>query len=396
VIKWPTYESDSKSVIYQTTTPGDSCCRNTSWTKYGYMGPTNYFEDPGKLWSVDTSAASPTPVVLDKLNNGERIIDRNKSYQATMLPVPAGGFRWSVFTSTRPYGNTVNLPATQQDYSNTNSYTAELNTADIQSMLWVSAIDDAVSAAADRSHPAFFLPNQAYSESGGHYLNERAYWVTEACRPAGSAAGSTCDVDEDCCGGTASPKTGVCRIDAPVTQPPTRHCASVPPPNACFAAGAACTTSTDCCFNYPCVSNVCTKPPPLPTFKATNFKRVYTAECGKGTKPIWRFFDWQAQTPPTGSFIEFYAETADDSSTFHDLPVAPTAVMIGGVVKIATVTGATIAGWVGQDVGALMKAAGVPQRKYLQITVRMMPNIKVNATPVLTDWRQAYSCPPQE
>ena len=30
VIKWPTFESDSKSVIYQTTTPGDSCCRG-SW-----------------------------------------------------------------------------------------------------------------------------------------------------------------------------------------------------------------------------------------------------------------------------------------------------------------------------------------------------------------------------
>jgi hypothetical protein len=263
-------------------------------------------------------------------------------------------------------------------------------------MLWVSAIDDAVSAAADRSHPAFFLPNQAYSESGGHYLNERAYWVTEACRSAGSGAGSTCDVDEDCCGGTASPRTGVCRIDSPITQPPTRHCASVPPPNACFAAGAACSANTDCCFNYPCVANVCTKPPPLPTYKPTNFKRVYTSECGKGTKPIWRFFDWQAQTPPISSYIEFYAESSDDPSTFHDLPIAPTAVMVSGVVKIATVTGATIMGWVGKDVGALMTAAGVPQRKYLQITVRMMPNTKVTATPVLTDWRQAYSCPPQE
>ncbi len=64
VIKWPTYESDSKSVIYQTTTTGDVCCRKTSWTKYGYMGPTNYFEDPGKLWSIDTSSNTPAPVAL--------------------------------------------------------------------------------------------------------------------------------------------------------------------------------------------------------------------------------------------------------------------------------------------------------------------------------------------
>jgi hypothetical protein len=395
VIKWPTFESDSKSVIYQTTTPGDMCCRNP-WTLYGYMGPTNYFEDPGKLWSVDTTAATPAPVALDKLNNGERAIDKNKSYQPTMLPTAAGGYRWTVFTSTRPYGNTINLPATQQDYSNTNSYTPELNTSEIQSMLWVSAVDDSLSGATDRSHPAFFLPNQTYSESGGHYLNERAYWVTEACRAAGSGSASACDVDEDCCGGTATPKTGVCRVDTPLTSPPTRHCASVPPPNACIAAAGACAADTDCCFGYPCVANICTKPPPLPTYAPANFKRVYTSECGTGTKPAWRFFDWQAVTPPVGSAIEIYAETSDDQATFHDLPAAPTPVAISGVVKVATVTGATVSGWVGQDVGAVLTAAGVAQKKYLLITIRLIPNLKINATPTLTDWRQAYSCPPQE
>ena len=395
VIKWPTFESDSKSVIYQTTVPADMCCRNP-WTVYGYMGPTNYFEDPGKLWSIDSSSATPAPVALAKLNDGERAIDRNKSYQATSLPTPAGGYRWTVFTSTRPYGNTINLPATQQDYSSTTSYTPELNTAQIQSMLWVSAIDDSVSAASDRSHPAFFLPNQTYSESGGHYLNERAYWVTEACRAAGSGPASSCDVDEDCCGGTASPKTGVCRIDTPIASPPTRHCASVPPPSACIAAAGACSADTDCCFNYPCVANICTKPPPLPTYAPSNFKRVYTSECGSGTKAVWRFFDWQAVTPPVGSAIEVYAETSDSQATFHDLPVSPSVVSISGVVKVATVTGATVAGWVGQDVGAALTAAGIVQRKYLQITLRLLPNAKLNATPTLTDWRQAYSCPPSE
>jgi hypothetical protein len=395
VIKWPAYESDSKSVIYQTTTVGDACCRN-NWTTYGYMGPSNYFEDPGKQWSIDTSAASPTPVALDKLNNGERNVDRNKAYQATMLPTATGGFRWAVFTSTRPYGNTINLPAVQQDYSNTASYTPMLNTAEIQSMLWVSAVNDTVSGATDRSHPAFFLPNQNYSESGSHYLNERAYWVTEACRAAGSSAASACDVDEDCCGGTATPKTGVCRIDTPISSPPTRHCATVPPANACIAAGGACTANSDCCFNNPCVANICTKPPPLPSYSPDNFVRMYTAECGKGTLPVWRFFDWQASTPPASSAIEIYAESSADPATFHTLPVAPTAVAIAGVVKLATVTGATVAGWAGKDVGALLKAAGVRQHKYLMITVRLIPNSNNTAAPTLTDWRQSYSCPPQE
>lgn len=395
VIKWPTYESDSKSVIYQTTTPGDSCCTG-GHTKYGYMTPTNYFEDPGRLWSVDSTAANPTPVELTKLNQGERTVDRNKAYQATMLPAAAGGYRWVVFTSTKPYGNTINLPAVQQDFSNVNSYTQMLNIGQLQSMLWVSAIDDTVSANTDRSHPSFFLPNQAYSESGGTFHNERAYWVTEPCRAAGTGPASTCDVDEDCCGGTGSPKTAVCRIDTPLTSPPTRHCSSVPAPNACFAAGAACSQNSDCCFNYPCVANVCVKPPPLPTYHPENYQRMYTAECGKGTLPVWRFFDWQAITPPIDSAIEIYAESSDDPGTFHTLPEAPTAVMINGVVKIATVTGPTVAGWVGQDVGAKLKAAGVVQRKYLMITLRLIPNTKITATPTLTDWRQSYSCPPQE
>jgi hypothetical protein len=124
--------------------------------------------------------------------------------------------------------------------------------------------------------------------------------------------------------------------------------------------------------------------------------RMYTSECGKGTLPVWRFFDWKAETPATASALEIYAESADDPATFHTVPVAPTVVAIAGVVKVATVTGATVAGWVGQDVGAKLKAAGYPQRKYLMITVRLIPNSTNTESPKLTDWRQSYSCPPAE
>jgi len=64
--------------------------------------------------------------------------------------------------------------------------------------------------------------------------------------------------------------------------------------------------------------------------------------------------------------------------------------------KVATVTGATVTGWVGKDIGALLTAAKLPQRKYLKITLRLAPNVKKTASPKLTDWRQAYSCPPSE
>jgi hypothetical protein len=80
----------------------------------------------------------------------------------------------------------------------------------------------------------------------------------------------------------------------------------------------------------------------------------------------------------------------------HTLPTAPTVVSISGVVKVATATGATVTGWVGRDVGAALTAAGVTQYKYLQITMRLIPNTNNTATPTLTDWRQSYSCPPQE
>jgi hypothetical protein len=202
-------------------------------------------------------------------------------------------------------------------------------------------------------------------------------------------------VDEDCCGGAASPKTAVCRIDNPITAPPTRHCASVPPPNACIAAGGACTQNSDCCFNYPCVENLCVQPPPLPTYPPANFERLYTAECGTGTLPVWRFFDWQAETP-TGSSIEIYVESADDPDDLHTVPVAPTAVNIDGVVHLATVTGATVMGWVGADVGQALADAGYPQRKYLLVTLRLIPNTTITTPPLVTDWRQSYSCPPQE
>ncbi len=236
MLKWPTFESDSQSVIFQSTVPGDSCCRNDGRTAYGYMAPTNYYEDPGRLWSVDANAVVTTPVLLSTLNAGEQLTDANKSYQPSMLPVAAGGYRWVVFTSTRPYGNTLNPASVQQDFSDpttyaTASYTAMTNTNDIQSQLWVSAIDDATSNTTDRSHPAFWLPSQNFAPSSGSatgYLNERAVWVLDACRPTGKANTSTCEVDEDCCGGVGPTKTAACHIDTPLSNPLTRHCQPLP------------------------------------------------------------------------------------------------------------------------------------------------------------------------
>jgi len=396
VLKWPTFESDSRSVIYQSTIPTDSCCTNASWTKYGFMGPTNYFEDPGKLWSVDTSSPTPTPVPLTSLNSGERAVDANKAYQPTVSPRAAGGYRWVVFTSTRPYGNTFNLASVQQDYSNTASFTQMLNYSQLQSALWIAAVDDTPSAGSDRSHPAFLLSNQAYSTTGANYLNERGFWVLDSCKSNGTSSASTCEVDEDCCGGLASPKTAVCKIDTPLTDPPSRHCSAAPPVGMCVAQGGVCAVTNDCCLGSVCLSGTCSPPPPILILGPANYERNYQAICDSGSKPVWRFFDWQTVTPSANSKIEFYAQTSATGSDFATVPLHPTMVTTPGVVKLGTATGASNTSWVGSDVGALLLAAGLKSQQYLKVTIRMVPNDQLTASPTLANWRQNYSCVPAE
>ena len=400
-LKWPAFESDSRSVIFQSTVPGDDCCRNDR-RKYGYMGPTNYYEDPGRLWSIDTQAATPTPALLTKLNRGERAKDANKSYQPTMLPVAAGGYRWVVFSSTRPYGNTLNLPDTQQDFSDTTSYAtasyqAMTNTADIQSQLWLAAIDDSPSASTDRSHPAFWLPSQNFSSSAASgYINERGVWALDACHPAGLTAAATCDVDEDCCGGSATPKTAACRLDTPLASPPTRHCQALPPAGQCVVATKSCGTTADCCSGLVCASAACAKAPAVATVLAQNYERIYRSDCKSGSKVVWRFFDWQTVTPATDSKIEFFAETQADPSQFSTLPVAPNAVTSDSVVKVGTATGAPVTIWTGNVVEPLLQEKMLKSQEYLKITVRFVPNSESNQSPILKDWRQSYSCVPAE
>ncbi|HWZ90362.1 MAG TPA: PA14 domain-containing protein, partial [Polyangiaceae bacterium] len=394
-LKWPTFESDSQSIIYQSTVPADMCCRN-AWTLYGYMGPTNYYEDPAKLFSINSQAVTPTGVELAKLNSGERAVDANKSYQATMSPSAAGGYRWVVYTSTRPYGNTFNVASVQSDYSNTASYSPMLNYTQLQSQLWVSAIDDSPSGASDRSHPGFWLPNQNFSlNAASGYINERGFWVLDGCKNNGN----TCDVDEDCCGGLASPKTSLCRLDTPVSDPPTRHCGAAPPGGMCVAQGGACTASRDCCIPSVCLTGACSPPPPILNLGPANYERSYTAQCGAGTKPIWRFFDWQTITPDSNSKIEFYAQTSATGTDFATLPNYPAAVTVGsstGVVKLGTASGAPNTTWIGTDVDAALLLVGLKSQEYLKVTIRMIPNDELTAGPTLTNWRQSYSCVPAE
>ena len=396
-LKWPIFESDSRSVIFQSTVPGDFCCRTPNRMKYGYMAPSNYYEDPGRLWSIDTQAAPPTAVALTKLNSGEQATDANKSYQPTMLPVAVGGYRWVVFTSTRPYGNTINLASSQKDFSDTTQYAAAsyapmTNTSDIQSQLWVAAIDDSPSAATDRSHPAFWLPSQNYAESASEgYSNQRAFWASDACHPTGTHSGATCDVDEDCCG--AADKTAACRLDTPIKNPATRHCQARPPAGQCTAAGGSCGSSSDCCSGAVCANALCAlQPAGIPP---QNYERIYESDCKAGSKVVWRFFDWQTVTP-SDSQLEFFAETQADIKQFSILPVAPNVVESDSVVTLGVASGAPVSVWTGTAVEPLLQAKMLKSQKFLKVTVRFVPNAEFSLSPILKDWRQSYSCVPAE
>jgi hypothetical protein len=367
VMKWPVWEPDSRSIIFQTSTPTELCtqCDGKTGYRYGNMAPTNYYGAPGTLWSLD-SMNPATAVQLTSLNTGERAADATKSYQPTTLPVSAGGYRWVVFTSTRPYGNVLNAPG--------------ISTSCTASQLWVAAIDDTTSASGDRSHPAFWLPNQIYGDpSQTNAINERAYWVLDACKPAGTGAASACVTDDDCCN---APAQAACRIDQPATTPPTRHCVSINR-GTCSADGGSCGVDADCC-GFPsshCVTGVCTPPAPVPNYQNGVFTRDYVGDCPPDTSAVWRFFDWQTITPGDSKIV-FSAQTAGSAS----------ALASAQAVQFGTASGAATMGWVGEDVGQALSDASVRSQKYLRITMNLTASTDGTAAPTLLDWRQAYSC----
>jgi hypothetical protein len=65
-------------------------------------------------------------------------------------------------------------------------------------------------------------------------------------------------------------------------------------------------------------------------------------------------------------------------------------------VKLGTASGASNTTWIGGDVEARLLDAGFKSQTYLKVTIRMVPNDALSASPTLTNWRQNYSCVPAE
>jgi hypothetical protein len=313
-----------------------------------------------------------------------------------MLPKAIGGYRWVVFTSTRPYGNTLNTPegGNQRDYTNTNAY-SPVPTAALQSQLWVAAINDTVSAAADRSNPGFWLPNQNAA------INERGFWVLDPCVPVGTADANLCSTTEQCCGYDQG--TSVCRLDLPVNPgSPTRHCTTVSNAGTCGPLGSACALDADCCQGLLCSpsSGKCEAPPPITLYTASNYTRApdFEGVCPDGTHVVWRLVQWKSTTP-LDSYIDFIAQSADDPATFSAVALAPGATP-SPLINVGLASGADAVSWTssadGLTVDDKLKAIGLYSKRYLRLTARLVPSKNLVAAPGLTDWQATYSCVPSE
>jgi len=129
-----------------------------------------------------------------------------------------------------------------------------------------------------------------------------------------------------------------------------------------------------------------------------NYERIYHSDCPDGTKVVWRFFDWKAQTPASNSKMEVFAETEADPSTFQTLPIAPDPNTSPDVVHLADITDSNPTTWLGAAVSDALASSmkQLKSQEYLKITVRFLANDEHTLSPILLDWRQSYSCVPAE
>jgi hypothetical protein len=390
-MKWPFFESDSRSLVYVETDPNEFCNSNSPGTgsavaracheaAYGSMSPTTRGYWAGKVYSIDTQNPAATRTQLTKLTNGEDTADAAKSYQPSVLPFAVGGYRWAIFTSPRSYGNQLNARASAGS-SSTGTATDFTCGA---SMMWVGAINDTTATATDRSHPAFFLPGQnvAPITSQNHYVNERGYLVKSPCRNAGDS----CTLTSECCGAASMPATAACRVPSgwtPAAGAPQRTCADLS--GTCSNAGQSCDVTADCCGGAICVNFSCSSPP---SYEEASFTRDYVAECGEGQQPVWGTFSYHLSTPADTS-IEFTAQTARTAAELDAADV----VMLGSSTSTVVRPAAPEAKNVGTALAASDQAESF---EHLRVTITLIQSTDGLVAPVLHDWQMDYRCVPRE
>jgi hypothetical protein len=216
-LAWPAFTPDAKWVIYH----------SGSSTSYATGGGAT-----ADLFIVDV--ATHTAQRLDALDgytgSGSATYlpanDPALSFTPTVLPVAVGGYFWTIFTSHRAYGNTLDSMAS----------------SDALGKLWIAAIDINSPTGRDPSHPAFYLDGQELNAD-----NLRGFITLPPCQ----ANGTSCTSGIQCCGGYCGQVSG------------GLQCTSKPPPQGCSKQDDKCTTSADCCDGKDiCINGRCALPPP--------------------------------------------------------------------------------------------------------------------------------------
>jgi hypothetical protein len=329
-----------------------------------------------------TEGASFTITQADNCGNtgtADDVFDHQLNYLPYVSPVQAGGFSWVVFTSRRMYGSIArNDPWDAEP-------TFSCTSGDPQTKkLWVAAIDNTVTPGTDPSHPAFYLPGQELTAG-----NSDGIWVSSPCVDLNGA----CSSDDDCCFATGASPTRECKVTSSATVPPTRLCQNI---SSCSAAGAACTTTANCCAGLSCPmgGGVCVlvPPPPVTVYTTQSTTREYIANCPRGTQVKWRFFEWQA-TVPTSTSIGFTAQVKATAAAAYT-PATPLAV---STALPASGTGPGIWYRGPQTIDQVLQNAMPPLpsgQNYLRITMTFNPSM--TASPTLHEWRQIFDCVPAE
>ncbi len=299
------------------------------------------------------------------------VSDTQLNYLPAVNPTQAGGFNWVVFTTRRMYGNIA--------YANpwdANPNQACTSGVPLTKKLWVSAIDGTLTPGTDPSHPAFYLPGQELAAG-----NSNGEWVNTPC----ANIGASCTIADDCCGGTGGSPTTTCQI---TTAPATKTCVALG--GACVAAGGVCNTAGspgDCCTGLTCpgAGGKCFNPIVI-TYTPQTYTREFVASCPvAGTRPVWRFFQWQS-TVPSGASIVFSAQTKELASDTY-APAMPL-----GIGTASATTAGTTWGQGPQTVDTVLVGAGLPSKPYLLVTMVFNPDPSQLQTPALKAWQQNFDC----
>jgi len=205
VVDWhPTWTPDSRWIAFQ---HGDSRRSGVAMMGSGVRG---------NLWMVPRDGG--TAVALLRAGAGGNGSD---TWRPIFSPFDSGGYFWLLFTTQRPYGNTL------------------AGTRGLK-QIWVAAINRRPDGATDPSQVGFYL-------SGQERVNSLSpYWTPAPCRPTGRG----CQTGADCCTGACEPDSTGARVCSP-------------PMAACRPRGQMCERDSDCCMGLACnAARICDLPSP--------------------------------------------------------------------------------------------------------------------------------------